>query len=112
MRNLLSTVAAIAIGIMIGAAGSVGAAGIPGPVDPSQIIAQVNQYVAGLITRYSTTSELQFSGPQSWSGNSAVATTMTSLGPTGASETVSQWLVVIDNRGRAGFIPWYLYTAP
>jgi hypothetical protein len=110
MRSFLSTVAAIAIGITIGAVGSVGATGIPGPVDPSQIIAQVNQYVANLITRYSTTTELQFSGGQSWAVNSNVATTMTSLGPQGASTTVSQWLTVVDNRGRIGFIPWYLYT--
>ena len=106
-----SNIAALAIGILIGtsAVGAMGA-GIPGPVDPSQIVAQVNQYVASLITRWGATTELQFSGSQSWAVNSNVATTMTSLGPQGASTTVSQWLTVVDNRGRVGFIPWYLYT--
>ena len=111
MRASLRYAAILAVGIFLGtAAVQLHSAGIPGPADPSQVIPQVNQYLANLITRSGTTSELQFSGSQSWAVNSTVATTMTSLGPQGASTTVSQWLTVVDNRGRVGFIPWYLYT--
>jgi hypothetical protein len=109
------TIATLAIGVFIGTAGVQLSAAIPTspPTDgtPTGTIARVNEYLGNFLSKYAgATSELQFSGSQSWATNSNVATTMTSLGPQGASTTVSQWLTVVDNRGRVGFIPWYLYT--
>lgn len=112
--RIRSTVAALAVGILIGTSAVQLSAAIPvGPVEPTApgIIGQVNTYLGNFLSKWSgATSELQFTGAQSWAVNSNVATTMTSLGPQGASTTVSQWLTVVDNRGRVGFIPWYLYT--
>lgn len=117
MRNLRSTVAALALGLILGGA-TASLAVIPnptGPTDPSQVVSvvlgQVNTYLGNLITKWSgATSELQFSGSQSWAANSNVAVTVTSLGPQCASTTISKWLVVVDNTGTEGVMPWYRCT--
>lgn len=42
-----------------------------------------------------------------WLGNSTVATTMTSLGPTGSHTTVQEWLTFEDASGTVRYIPAY-----
>lgn len=46
-------------------------------------------------------------GPNGFATNGAVATTMTSLGPTGSHTTIQEWLVVKDNGGTTRWIPAY-----
>ncbi|MEJ0092495.1 MAG: hypothetical protein WDN46_03420 [Methylocella sp.] len=43
----------------------------------------------------------------SFTANGTVATTITSLGPTGASTTIKEWLTVLDTTGAKHFIPSY-----
>jgi hypothetical protein len=111
------TIAALAVGLLLGTAAMQISAAIPPittPTDPSQtipkLISWINTYLGNMLSLSAKTGELQFSASQSWATNSNVATTMTSLGPQGASTTVSKWLTVVDNNGDAGFIPWYKYT--
>lgn len=52
-------------------------------------------------------SALQISGSGQWSANGAVATTMTSLGPTGSHTTVQEWLTITDASGTTRYIPAY-----
>jgi len=46
-------------------------------------------------------------GSPSWTANGTVATTMTSLGPTGARTTIQKWLTVKDDGGTTYYIPAY-----
>lgn len=46
-------------------------------------------------------------GSPSWTANGSVATTMTSLGPTGSHTTVQKWLTVKDDAGTTYYIPAY-----
>jgi len=119
MRNLRTTVAALSLGLILGAATVQLQAAIPsggggsGPIEPTPggIIGQVNTYLGSYLSvsgaSPTAASELQFFQAGSWATNSNVATTMTSLGPQGASTTVSKWLTVKDNTGNPGFIPFY-----
>lgn len=116
MRNLRSTALALALGILLGTGAAQLSAAIPagggttGPIEPTPggIIGQVNTYLGNLLSIGTVgTNELQFFQAQSWATNSNTATTMTSLGPQGASTTVSKWLTVKDNTGNPGFIPFY-----
>ena len=43
----------------------------------------------------------------SFTANGSVATTMTSLGPAGASTTITKWLTIKDDGGTTRFIPCY-----
>ncbi|MEJ0093328.1 MAG: hypothetical protein WDN46_07800 [Methylocella sp.] len=43
----------------------------------------------------------------SFTANGTVATTMTTLGPTGASTTIKEWLTVLDTTGAKHFVPSY-----
>ena len=114
MRALRSTVAALAVGVFIGTVGMQVSAMIPTSpaVEPTApgIIGRVNDYLGSLVSKYTTygaTSELQFSGAQSWAVNSNVATTMTSLGPQGSHTTVQKWLAIVDNTGTVVYLPAY-----
>lgn len=49
---------------------------------------------------------MQFGSP-SWTANGSVATTMTSLGPTGSHTTVQKWFTVKDDSGTTYYIPAY-----
>ena len=42
-----------------------------------------------------------------FTANGSVATTMTSLGPTGAHATVQEWFTVTDTGGTVRYIPAY-----
>jgi hypothetical protein len=115
--RIRSTAAVLALGIFLGTAGVQIVAAIPTSpaVEPTApgIIGRVNEYLGNFLTLYTkagATSELQFMGKQSWTANSNVATTMTSLGPQGASTTVSKWLVIVDDTGADGAVPWYKFT--
>jgi hypothetical protein len=46
-----------------------------------------------------------YGSPSSWSANGAVATALTSVGPTGSHTTVQKWLTVVDNTGATLYIP-------
>lgn len=50
---------------------------------------------------------LQFPKAVQWTANGAVATTMTSLGPTGSHTTVQEWFTVVDSAGTTRYIPAY-----
>ncbi len=108
-----ATALSMAAGILLGAAGLQLHAAIPaGPPaiepTPGAIIGQVNAYLGNFLSKWSgATSELQFSGSQSWARNDTVATTMTSLGPQGSHTTIQEWLVVVNPSGTVRFIPAY-----
>ncbi len=103
------TIAALAIGILLGTAAVQVGAAIPiiAMSTPAEVITQVNAYLGNLLSLSANTGELQFFNGASWATNSNVATTMTSLGPQGSHTTVQQWLVVVNNTGTVRFIPAY-----
>jgi len=43
----------------------------------------------------------------SFAANGSVATSVTSLGPTGSHTTIQEWLIVYDNNGTERWIPMY-----
>ncbi len=49
----------------------------------------------------------KFGRSGAWTANGSVATTMTSLGPSGAHTTVQKWLTVKDDSGTTYYIPAY-----
>jgi P pilus assembly chaperone PapD len=62
----------------------------------SNIDLQLNSAGSGLV---------QFGAASNFTANGAVATTMTSLGPTGSHTTVQEWLTVKDSAGTVRYIP-------
>lgn len=52
-------------------------------------------------------STVKFGIAGNWAANGSVATTMTSLGPTGSHATVQEWLTVVDNAGVVRYVPAY-----
>lgn len=46
-----------------------------------------------------------FSNPASFTANGSTATSVTSVGPSGAHTTVQKWLTIYDNTGAVGYIP-------
>lgn len=50
---------------------------------------------------------MQFNSSAQWTANGAVATTMTSLGPTGSHTTIQEWFVVKNASGTVRYIPAY-----
>lgn len=48
---------------------------------------------------------IQVTGSGAWVANGSVATSLTSVGPTGARTTVQRWLRVRDNNGLVVYIP-------
>lgn len=50
---------------------------------------------------------VKFASANSFSANGAIATTMTSLGPTGSHTTIQKWLTIQDNGGTVLYIPCY-----
>jgi hypothetical protein len=109
------TIAALACGILLGTAAMQISAAIPtgggssGPVEPTApgILGRVNDYLGNLVSASANTGELQFFATQTWTANSNVATTMTSLGPQGSHTTIQKWFVVVDNTGVVRYIPAY-----
>lgn len=52
-------------------------------------------------------SAFKISGSGQWTANGSVATTMTSLGPTGSHTTIQEWLTFSDAGGTVRYIPAY-----
>ncbi len=102
------TIAALALGLLLGTAAMQAGAFIPTvPMStPAEVIAQVNSYLGNIVSLSANAGELAFNTPQSWAVNSTVATTMTSLGPQGSHTTVQEWLVVVHGT-TARYIPTY-----
>jgi hypothetical protein len=50
---------------------------------------------------------IKFASAASFSANGSVATTMTSLGPTGSHTTIQTWLTIQDSGGTTRYIPCY-----
>jgi hypothetical protein len=53
------------------------------------------------------TGVVQFQNSGSFTANGAVATAMTSLGPTGSHTTIQEWLTVKNSSGVVRYIPAY-----
>lgn len=72
--------------------------------DLNQLVTAINNwgFFAG-----GATNEYEFTSAGSWSANGVVATTMTSLGPTGSHTTVQEWFTVVDSVGTVRYIPAY-----
>lgn len=49
--------------------------------------------------------ELEMLSPNAFAANGTVATSLTSLGPTGSHTTVQEWLQVIDYAGNVRYLP-------
>lgn len=69
----------------------------------SQIIGTIN----ALIQQINTNVGLGGLAQGAFVANGSVATTMTSLGPTGSHTTIQKWLTVVDNTGTVVYIPCY-----
>lgn len=67
--------------------------------EPSQEIATTNALINQINAQAGTILTSSFVA------NGAVATALTSVGPTGSHATVQKWLQVTDNTGTVGFIP-------
>lgn len=50
---------------------------------------------------------IQYTGSTTFAANGSVATTLTSVGPTGASTTVRKWLTVYDAAGNPFYLPCF-----
>jgi hypothetical protein len=50
-------------------------------------------------------SNLKFNGSAQWTANGAVATAMSSLGPTGSHTTIQTWFTILDSGGTLRYIP-------
>lgn len=48
---------------------------------------------------------IEFGSSASWSANGSVNTSVTGVGPAGASTTVVKWFTIVDNTGAKRFIP-------
>lgn len=52
-----------------------------------------------------TSGRVRFAGSGAWTANGSTATSVTSVGPSGARTTVQRWLTVEDNVGNRFYIP-------
>ena len=71
--------------------------------EASQIISTVN----ALIAQINGNAGLGGLAQGAFVANGAIATTMTSLGPTGSHTTIQKWLSMVDNTGTTVYIPCY-----
>ncbi len=94
-----TTFGAVLLGVAV-------AAPFSGPVDPASIMANVNALLLNWVS-FVSGGEVQLLGPQAFSANGVVATTMTSLGPVGSHTTVQEWLIVVDPAGTVRYVPAY-----
>lgn len=106
------------IGAIFGIVGFASAAVIPsftGAQDPSQVqaylntlIGYLNNQVTGYLTFQNGTEpgEMQItSSSTAFAQNGTVATSVTSVGTTGAHTTVQEWLIVVNPNGFLRYIP-------
>ena len=81
---------------------------VPGVMpDLNYIINAVNTQLGNYLA-FNQTGEVgqgAFTNSASWTANGAVATAMTSVGPTGSHTTVQEWLTVVDNVGTVRYVP-------
>lgn len=117
LRNFL-------VGFAMFAAGAAGAAGlgffgtptgiVSGPQDPSQLYTYLNSLLLSLngqvfnylaFNQASETGNVALTQSGSWAANGSVATSVTSVGPTGAHTTVQEWVVFVDNNGYVRYVP-------
>ncbi len=96
----------LAFGAVMVAAGAF-AANVGGPQSPSDWVNVLNAQLLNWMTVNGNGGELQLLGPNSFVPNGLIATTMTSLGPTGSHTTVQRWMVVMSPAGVMGFVPVY-----
>ncbi len=71
--------------------------------EASQIIGTVN----ALIAQINANVGLGGLAQGAFVANATVATTMTSLGPTGSHTTIQKWLSLVDNTGTVVYLPCY-----
>jgi hypothetical protein len=69
----------------------------------SQILSTVNSLIAQLNNNTGIAALAQ----GAFVANGAVASTVTSLGPTGSSTTIRKWLSAVDNTGSTVYIPCF-----
>ncbi len=61
----------------------------------------------GEVLRILSTGNIKFTGAGNFTANATTATTMTSLGPAGASTTIAEWLTIKNASGTTRYIPCY-----
>lgn len=62
---------------------------------------------SGLLTLGSSTGTIKFGGSGAFTANGAVATALSSVGPTGSHTTVQEWLTITDSAGTVRYIPCF-----
>jgi hypothetical protein len=67
----------------------------------------VNAANTAVILSLSDSGVMQFNGAAAIAANGTVATTMTSLGPTGSHTTIQEWLTYLNPSGVTRYIPAY-----
>lgn len=125
-RSLLSG-ACFALGLMavVASVGIVNATGLSlltGPQPASDLVSILNTLINNINTCCSAggtgtissafdvsgvSGQVKFKGSENWAANGSVATTVTSLGPTGSHTTIQRWLTVRDDNGVLRYIPTY-----
>ena len=78
--------------------------------DIDTIITAINSSIAQWLTLNNSApeaGEIALSSANAFAQNGAVATAMSSVGPTGSHTTIQEWLVVIDNTGKIIYLPGF-----
>ena len=97
-----------AISTYTGTSGSNPIQGIPGTmVDFNTLIGAVNAQLGSYLSFNTAGSvgEINLTNSASFIANGSVATAMSSVGPLGSHTTIQEWLVVLDNNGKAVYVP-------
>jgi hypothetical protein len=71
------------------------------------VVAGGNTVASQEVARFLHTGNVQFTNTANFSANGAVATALTSIGPTGSRTTVQKWLTVKDSAGNPFYIPCF-----
>lgn len=74
---------------------------ISGPAPGADMLATINSAIGSINTNLAAATSMSFVA------NGAVATTVTSLGPTGSHTTIQEWMQVTDAGGTIRYIPLY-----
>ena len=97
-----------AISTYTGTSGSNPIQGIPATmVDFNTLIGAINASLGSYLSFNTAGSvgEINLTNSASFIANGSVATAMSSVGPLGSHTTIQEWLVVLDNNGKAVYVP-------
>ena len=84
--------------------GNIGGGAVVGSLHNDDLVFRANN--AAVLT-VKTDGRLQLNNAGAFEANGSVAVSLTSVGPSGASTTVQEWLEILNNGGTARYIPCF-----